>query len=148
MRDRIIALLNDKKLTAIKFAELMEVQPSSISHIISGRNNPSFDFIAKLLEKFDDINPDWIILGKGNMYRTLPPQDSNTGDSIPSLDLPFDINSGDVNSGDTPNDKHIESHIDNPLPNLPIFDLRSPNNEIAKVIVLYKDGTFEYFTLR
>lgn len=144
MRDRIIALLNDKKLTAIKFAELMEVQPSSISHIISGRNNPSFDFIAKLLEKFDDINPDWIILGKGNMHRPLLPQNSNTGDSIPSLDLPFDINSGDVNPGD----KHIESHIDNPLPNLPIFDLRFPNNEIAKVIVLYKDGTFEYFTPR
>ena len=69
MKERLQELLKKRGYTSLKFAEIMEVQPSSISHILSGRNKPSFDFIEKLLERFPEISPDWLILGRGGMYR-------------------------------------------------------------------------------
>ena len=73
MKDRIQLLLKEKNLTAGKFAEILDVQPSSISHLLSGRNNPNFDFLVKLLERFPDVNPDWFITGQGNILRNAMP---------------------------------------------------------------------------
>ena len=70
MKDRLSRFLKSEGLTSLKFAELMEVQPSSISHILSGRNKPSFDFIEKMLARFPELDPDWLILGKGEMHRS------------------------------------------------------------------------------
>lgn len=70
MKDRLQQLLTDKALTANKLAEMLEVQPSGISHILAGRNKPSIDFVTKLLTVFPDINPDWFILGAAPMYRS------------------------------------------------------------------------------
>lgn len=70
MKDRLQQLLADKALTANKLAEMLEVQPSGISHILAGRNKPSIDFVTKLLTVFPDINPDWFILGAAPMYRS------------------------------------------------------------------------------
>ncbi len=69
MNNRIAKLLDVKDVTASKFAEMIGVQPSNISHIISGRNKPSLDFILKVIETFPDISLDWLITGKGNMHK-------------------------------------------------------------------------------
>ena len=69
MKDRIEKLLAAEQLTSAKFADTIGVQRSSVSHILSGRNKPSLDFITKILETFTSINPDWLIMGKGKMYK-------------------------------------------------------------------------------
>lgn len=69
MNERLAMFLHAENMTAAKFAEILQVQPSSISHLLSGRNKPNFDFIARMLKMFADINPDWLINGIGNMYR-------------------------------------------------------------------------------
>lgn len=69
MKDRIIQFLHSENKTSAQFAEEIGVQPSSISHIISGRNNPSLDFIMKLLTKYPSVSSDWLLFGKGNMLR-------------------------------------------------------------------------------
>lgn len=69
MKERILCIMREKSLSASSLAEIIGVQASGISHILSGRNNPSFDFITRVLTNFPDINPDWFILGKGDMYR-------------------------------------------------------------------------------
>jgi len=68
MNSRIQLILKTKNISASKFADEIGVQRSSISHILSGRNNPSLDFIQKTLMRFPDISPDWILTGKGSMY--------------------------------------------------------------------------------
>ena len=68
MNNRIQLILKTKDISASKFADEIGVQRSSISHILSGRNNPSLDFIQKILKRFPDINSDWILTGKGSMY--------------------------------------------------------------------------------
>jgi transcriptional regulator with XRE-family HTH domain len=69
MNERIQLILKTKNISASKFADEIGVQRSSISHIVSGRNNPSLDFIQKIIKRFPDINSDWIIFGKGSMYK-------------------------------------------------------------------------------
>ncbi len=71
MNNRIGLLLKVKDVTASRFAEMIGVQPSNISHILSGRNKPSLDFVTKVAEAFPDISLDWLLFGKGQMYQYL-----------------------------------------------------------------------------
>lgn len=83
MKDRIRLLLDAEKINSAKFAEAIEVQRSAVSHILAGRNNPSFDIIQRIAQKFPKINLEWLITGKGSMYK-IPVQRSifDTDDSI------------------------------------------------------------------
>jgi transcriptional regulator with XRE-family HTH domain len=72
MKQRLQTLLATEKLASSKFADLLGVNRSSISHLLSGRNNPSLEFLQKILVKFPHINPDWLLLGQGEMYRNQP----------------------------------------------------------------------------
>ena len=69
MKNRIAEIIEKEKLTSLKFANLIGIQPSAVSHILAGRNNPSMDVIQKILNTFRTINSDWLILGVGSMYR-------------------------------------------------------------------------------
>jgi transcriptional regulator with XRE-family HTH domain len=71
MKERLIQLLDLEQLTPSKFADLIGVQRSSVSHVISGRNNPSFDFMQKTLRAFPGLNAEWLILGEGSMYEQM-----------------------------------------------------------------------------
>jgi len=68
MKDRIILLIKAKNLTAAQFADEIGVQKSSISHIISGRNNASLDFIQKILLRYPEVSMNWILFGKGSIF--------------------------------------------------------------------------------
>jgi len=68
MVDRINLLLKAKNITARQFAEEIGIQPSGISHILSGRNNPSLDFVLKVMKRWPEINISWLMFGKGEMY--------------------------------------------------------------------------------
>ena len=67
MKDRISHIIRAKNLTAAEFAIQLGIQPSNVSHLLSGRNNPSLDFVKKLKETFPEYSLDWIVLGKGPM---------------------------------------------------------------------------------
>lgn len=64
IKDRIAHIIRSKNLTATQFAEMMQIQPSNVSHLLSGRNKPSLDFLIKLKDIFPEYSFDWIILGK------------------------------------------------------------------------------------
>jgi len=69
MKDRIQLLVKALNYTAAQFADEVGVQKSGISHIISGRNNPSLDFIQKILLRFPEVNMDWLMFGKGPVFK-------------------------------------------------------------------------------
>ena len=69
MKERLIEFLKAENKSSAQFAEEIGVQPSGISHILSGRNNPSLDFVIKMLEKYKFISTDWLLFGKGTMYK-------------------------------------------------------------------------------
>lgn len=62
---RLKKILEHHQLTASQFADKVGVQRSSISHILSGRNKPSLDFILKVTGTFEDVDIYWLLNGKG-----------------------------------------------------------------------------------
>lgn len=71
MTDRLIEILKTFNLSAAQLAEQIGVQRSGISHIMSGRNRPSLDFIQKLLTRYPEINPNWLLFGKGELLKSV-----------------------------------------------------------------------------
>lgn len=69
MKERIEEFLKRENKSSALFAEEIGVQPSGISHILSGRNRPSLDFVLKMLETYPHINVNWLLFGKGSMYK-------------------------------------------------------------------------------
>jgi transcriptional regulator with XRE-family HTH domain len=74
MKERLIEFLKAENKSSSQFAEEIGVQPSGISHILSGRNNPSLDFIMKMLEKYKFLSTEWLLFGKGSMYKEVKMQ--------------------------------------------------------------------------
>lgn len=65
MKDRIAHIIRAKNLTAAEFAFQLGIQPSNVSHLLAGRNNPSLDLVRKLKDTFPEYSLDWIVMGKG-----------------------------------------------------------------------------------
>ena len=69
MKDRIRLFLETENKTSSQFAEEIGIQPSGVSHVLSGRNKPSLDFVLKMLKTYSDLNSDWLLFGEGKMYK-------------------------------------------------------------------------------
>jgi len=67
--DRILQLLQYLGMSPSRFADEIGVQRSAMSHLVSGRNNPSLEFVTKVLKRFPEINTEWLISGNGSMTR-------------------------------------------------------------------------------
>ena len=83
--DRLKKILKDNNLSASQFAKKINVQRSSVSHILGMRNKPSLDFIVKISNNFEDISLDWLINGdlKENIKEVN--NSHNLGESSPTL---------------------------------------------------------------
>ena len=69
MKERLLEFLRTENKSSAQLAEEIGVQPSGISHILSGRNNPSLDFVLKCLKSITYLSTDWLLFGKGTMYK-------------------------------------------------------------------------------
>jgi transcriptional regulator with XRE-family HTH domain len=69
MKERLLEFLKNENKSSAQLADEIGVQASGISHILSGRNNPSLDFVLKMLEKYQFLSTDWLLFGKGSMYK-------------------------------------------------------------------------------
>ena len=88
--ERIAKIINDNNLSASSFAKLIGVQRSSISHILSGRNNPSLDLLLKIHKSFDYVSLEWLILGDNSLKN--PPSKLENMDSNKKSTLETDFN--------------------------------------------------------
>ena len=88
INERITKVLEYSGFSASEFADEIDVQRSSISHIISGRNKPSLEFVTKIKNRFPELSWDWIILGIGEMKQTdspFPISEKQEENSTPDL---------------------------------------------------------------
>ena len=148
IKDRLSHILRAKNLTATQFAEMMQIQPSNVSHLLSGRNKPSLDFLIKLKEVFPEYNYEWIILGK----KPITTNDStffNKENVVSKVDVDqFDDNVEVMNDKDVihvqkkeDNAAFLNPHVDKPTAEL-------PSNRLKQIIYVYEDHTFEVYNLR
>ena len=70
MNDRLLRFLAAENISQAQFADSIGVARASISHIVSGRNKPGFDFIERMARCYPSLNLEWLITGKGRMYNS------------------------------------------------------------------------------
>jgi transcriptional regulator with XRE-family HTH domain len=135
---RLESLLEYYNLNASSFADKIGVQRSSLSHLLSGRNKPSLDFILKILEVFPEVDLYWILNGKGTFPKT-----SNTIKAIGSVTTNQNPEPSKVNLFSNV----LENTIITPAEaiNKSIRPQQSVSDEVEKIVFFYKDGTFKEF---
>lgn len=130
MVQRIKELILNEGLTSGTFADLIGVQRSSISHILNGRNNPSLDFIVKTLQQFPKVNPEWLLMGQGEMYRN---EQSAVKQSFKEPSI-FDT------VPEAPKPKTIIK--EEKLPEKEIITIEKTEKFVNKVLIFYSDSTY------
>ncbi len=155
MKERIQTIINHSNLTQSAFADLIGVQRSAVSHILSGRNNPGLDFLARILASFPDISGDWLITGKGDMLKrrqnrpTLPPQlFPPTATNEPEDPAPYITKKQETTPiTETPKAENPQSTQPEIAPAVAIETQTSKadSRTIRKIVIFYTDNTFEAY---
>ena len=70
MNRRLLQFLQAENITQAQLADTLSVARGSVSHILSGRNKPGYDFLESLLLHYPTLNLDWLMTGRGRMYRS------------------------------------------------------------------------------
>jgi transcriptional regulator with XRE-family HTH domain len=148
---RLGIILEYYSLNASSFADKIGVQRSSLSHLLSGRNKPSLDFILKILDVFPEVDLYWILNGKG----TFPKSELKTEQIIAAL-TPTSHNqfmetiiekktkslSEDLFSQKNPQEEKLVTNLINTKN--PAF--QKTDLEIDQIVIFYKNGTFKTFS--
>jgi transcriptional regulator with XRE-family HTH domain len=141
MKERLLEFLRAENKSSAQFAEEIGVQPSGISHILSGRNNPSLDFVLKMLEKYKFISTDWLLFGKGSMYKEPRMQTLFDEENILNLSPGINVLQKETAKSDQ---ESRQAGIDQPDAGNSI-NLSETRSSIARIVWFYVDNSFEEF---
>lgn len=151
MKDRIAHIMRAKNLKATDFAALLGIQPSGVSHILAGRNNPSLEFVKRIKETFPEYNLDWIIFGKGPMTTSEPYKAAfNETPSQDPVSLPHPQESATLFDDVLPleaTEEPLQPRENAAISLEPSID-RPASAEVKQMVVFYEDGTFEQYRPR
>jgi len=118
VKDRLRMIMDSHKLNAGSFADKIGVQRSNVSHVLSGRNKPSFDFVEKLLLAFPRVSAEWLFTGRQGKKE------------VDDLEL---------------KSKSVSSVPENPLNHSRESKISGSEKKIVKTLVFYDDFTFDVF---
>lgn len=121
---RFKEILEDNNITASALADELEIQRSSISHLLSGRNKPSLDFILKLLGKYPEINMYWLLNGNGTKHKA---------DKVALKEKLVEKEPI----------KDVVSNVDELAA---VEAVSNKNKKIKHIVIFYEDATFESYT--
>jgi len=144
MKDRIQAFLQNENKSYAQFAEEIGVQPSGISHILSGRNNPSLDFVIKMLHRYPSLSADWLLFGRGSMYKVVSQPtlfDDEMQDDRSAERKVFaeqDITTDDEEVQEVHGSRHDVAEVFQPDRNEP----ESGSKKLMRIVLFYSDKTF------
>ncbi|WP_261512394.1 helix-turn-helix transcriptional regulator [Chryseobacterium paludis] len=175
LNERISKVIEYSKLTPSEFADEIDVQRSSISHITSGRNKPSLEFIIKIKSHFPEILWDWLVNGDGEMLKSALPETSEQiaeetdEDKLKPTSLPdlFTMMNNDEDFGieetevipqkqairESPISYKIQSHekiidsqrLEKPNDEMINQVIENQSHKIKRIVLFYENGKFESF---
>lgn len=140
LTERIVEILEKSGLTPSEFADKIEVQRSAISHITSGRNKPSLEFLIKIKKVFPEIDTDWLVFGleKEGELEEISSQNENIETSSNSHPTLFDFDEAENKEVAIEKNQEIIPPKENPL--------GDTSKKIRKIVLFYEDGTFDDFS--
>lgn len=143
MNSRLQQFLSAENISQAQLADAIGVAKASVSHILAGRNKPSYDFINGIITRYPRLNIEWLLCGKGKMYKDLenngfadnssvaPKKAKLTDEEIlePTFDFDEPSSSAPLSTVSRPETKHEAE--------------KAPSErKISRIVVFYDDGTF------
>ncbi len=141
-----IEILIEKKCdgTSKKFAEEVGIQPGTISNILKDRNKPSLDVMQRILHHYLDVNPEWLILGKGEMERQKS-DSQETGEGSNDYFAESFSTAQNAASGATypksTDSAMPHSQMQTAIPTVVVPETKQ--RKVKKITILFDDGTFQ-----
>lgn len=135
---KLETILDYYSLNASAFADKIGVQRSSLSHLLSGRNKPSLDFIMKIVEAFPEVDLYWFLMNVG----TFPKSEKNEI-QVENISHPI----SEKNEIEETILENLESKKEpSPLPQISKNNVSiSTDSDIEKIVVFFVDGTFKKY---
>ena len=153
MNYRLQQFLSAENLSQAQFADIIGVARASVSHIIAGRNKPGFDFIYSMTTCFPNLNVEWLVTGRGKMYKTptdlfpvegpeasQPPQIATAAPSEPQITAqkPVTDPAPPVTAAPPQESAPTQSNTLNSTPKVTVGQ-----RNISKMIILFDDNTYQ-----
>ena len=143
MNHRLQQFLSAENISQAQFADSIDVARASVSHVLAGRNKPGYDFIRSISEHYPTLNLEWLISGKGKMYK----QDSSSISSTPVPPPAKQDFSGELFGPESIEDEAPavqEKSAPVPPAPAPIQPEPSPfRRSISRIVVFYDDNTYQ-----
>ena len=140
MNTRLKQFLAAENISQAQFADTIMVVRASVSHVLAGRNKPGYDFIKAIMDNYPSLNIEWLMLGKGKMYKEAQvlaqPQPQSVEVQETGLLFSDIIDEEPVVKENIELSTKIET-IDN-IPQQPV-----KQRNVSKIIILYDDGSFQ-----
>lgn len=127
---RLEKILEYYNLSAAAFAVEIDFNRSTISHLLSGRNNPSLEFVMKLYQKFPEVDMDWLLFGKGSF-----PSTSIKSEPESEKEKPASVTKKEMDLFSEENLLETNKTVKAP----------GDKKEIERIIIFYEDGTFNVY---
>ncbi len=170
MLKRIALILQTQNLTVSQFADRIGVQRSALSHVLGGRNNPSLDFVTKILRTFPEIRSQWLLFGEGKMYDAMTEVRSAEEAAVSEVagavsavapDMPSRVEAmPEETAGMVEPERPVAVEMaaetmeaapesEGPLSDMAGFEAVQPeDSRLVKVVFFYSDGRFEEYARR
>lgn len=132
MIQRLESFLAAENISQAQFAENINITRAGISHILTGRNKPSYEFILNTMNAFPRLNIEWLLTGKGKMYK-----DDEASEGLLFSGSQTEPRVQSQNQTQTQGRTQTQPTIVKPQPR---------TRRISKIVALYEDNTFEEFT--
>lgn len=129
MVDRILEILKRKNLTPSQFADEVGVQRSAMSHLLSGRNKPSLDFVLKILKRYPDITSDWMLHGQNPVAGINPVAENDN--LVPEIPLDWGV----TDKVEPEEGKKVSR----------VATVSGQVKKIERIVVFYRDRTFKEY---
>ena len=142
MKDRIEEIMQKIGVSSSQFAKIIGMKQASLSHILTGRNNPSLDVVMKINQAFPDINLKWLLYGEGEMGTpNYNISDTTENEEISDSENEYPIFPKNmlvvISTAEQRSSARDSSSIGQKT--------NVPTRKVVEIRVFYNDGTYETF---
>lgn len=149
MKERITKIMQKEEMSSVQFAEKIDISPSSLSHILNGRNKPSLEVVMKIHKACSYVNLLWLLYGEGEME--MPADNQNVEDSGISGMMMLGENPIFASYGAEERENRKEMEVRTPVfaPKEIVREevkyIEKPAKKITEIRIFFDNGTYETF---
>ena len=139
-----------QNLTQAQLADTLNVARAGISHILAGRNKPSYDFLSSLMIKYPRLNIEWMMFGKGKMYKDSEASSHQMEYTATNIqDELFPAESADETFSESKNSEPQKEFLENSVDSTcrtqshETIKIIEKQRNVKKILILFDDGTFQ-----